>query len=278
MTARSQRLLLVVVGIVALATSLFPDFSLPGRFAALWFYIGYAASLLVLFLSAWFAHRNALSFSSENPARLPWRLLSLGLSAFLIGDLIYAYYELVLSVQTPLASLAEVFYFASTMMLVLAELAFLQAYRKTGLPIDFRLEVGLTGLAAGMIGLAGTAVFVLPIFRRSEVRLEELIHIAHPLTKVVLLSLAVILLRITWKLNGGRVWHIWLALVLGLLALWVADLLFAYTTLLEVRELQVPADLAYLLSYLLLAEGSLRQRELMGEAPGRRDRARDSPL
>ncbi len=263
---------------VAVVTLLFPDFSLPGRFAARWFYIGYVASLLVLFLGAWFAHRNASSFSSENPVRLPWRLLSLGLFAFLIGDLIYAYYDLVLSVQTPLASLAELFYFASTMMLVAAELAFLQAYRKSGLPIDFRLEVGLTGLAAGMIGLAGTALLVLPIFRRSEVGLEELIHIAHPLTKVVLLSLAVILLRITWKLKGGRVWHIWSALVLGLLALGVADLLFAYATLLEVRELQAPSDLGYLLSYLLLADGSLRQRELLGEAPGPRDSARDSPL
>jgi len=261
---RSQRSLLAVLGLVAASTLLFPDVSLPGRLAALWSYTGWATSLLILFLAAWFAHRNVSGFSSGNPIRLPWRLLSLGLSAFLIGDLIYAYYDLVLLEQVPLASIAEVFYLASTLMFVAAELAFLQAYQKTGLPVDLRIDVGLTGLAAGLIALAVTAVLVLPIFGRSEVGLEELIHIAHPLSKALLLSLAVILLRITWKLRGGRVWHIWLALVFGLLALGAADLLFAYMTLLEFTELRRWSDLAYLLSALLFAYGSLRQRELLG--------------
>ncbi len=261
MSMPSKRDLLILFGL-ATAAALFLSSSL-GRSSALWLYLNQAVPLLFLFLSAWFAHRNASSFTSENPVQLAWRLLSLGLAAFFAGDLIYAYYEFVLAAQAPLASVADLFYVAYSVLLIAAEIAFLRAYRKAGLPIDLKLDVGLVGLAAAATSLTAGTMLLRPVFQRGVVGLGEQLSIAYPLADLVILSLAVILFRITWKLKGGRVWQVWSSLVLGFVAVSVADLMFTYMTLLEHPELLAPSDLAYLLGYILFVRGGLKQRELL---------------
>ncbi len=259
----SKRSLLVPFGLATAAVLYLSSSLQPGRSSALQLYLEQTAPLLFLFFSAWFAHKNASSFTAENPVQLAWRLLSLGLAAFFAGDLIYAYYKLVLAAETPLASVADLFYVAYLVLLIAAEIAFLRAYRKAGLPIDLKLDVGLVGLTAAAASLTAGTVLLRPVFQRGVVGLGELLTIAYPLADLVILSLAVILFRITWKLRGGTVWQVWLSLVLGFLAVSVADLMFTYLTLLGHPELQAPSALAYLLGYIFFVRGGLKQLELL---------------
>ncbi len=261
---RPERDLLTPFGLVIAAALFLATFLPLDRFGAVLLYTNQTVPLLFLALSAWYAHRIATSFTSENPVRLAWRLLSLGLLAFLVGDLIYAYHELVLSIQTPLVSSADLFYLASAVLLVAAEAAFLRAYRKSGLPFDFKLSLGL-GLAVAAVSLALGAFFLRPVFHRAgDMGIGEWISFFYPVADFVQLSLAVVLFEITRKLKGGNVWQIWFSLVLGFLAVGVADLLYTYFTLLEGHEdLEAPMNLAYLLGYVLFARGGLKQHEIL---------------
>ncbi len=263
MSMPSKRDLLVLFGFATAAALYLASSLQPGSSGTLMFYLSQTAPLLFLFLSAWFAHRNAVSFTSENPVQLAWRLLSLGLAAFFAGDLIYAYYRMVLASQAPLASVADPFYVAYSLLLIAAEIAFLRAYREAGLPIDLKRDVGFVGLAAMAISLTAGTILLWPVFQKSEVGLGELLTISYLLVDLVILSLAVILFRVTWKLKGGSVWQVWFALVLGLLAVCVADLMFMYLTLLEHPELEASSELAYLLGYILFVRAGLKQRELL---------------
>ncbi len=258
----------VVYGLVVLALlvakAAAPDLSYPVwpsdltilRMSAL-------AKILFLGQAALFAHQAASSFDVDNPARLPWRLLGIGLLGFSLGQLYLALYEILLGATSPYPSPADIAFMLGYPFLLVAFWLFIRAYRESGLPVGTRREHGILALVAAAGFLAIAFVALGPVMAASSPPLEKALNIAYPAFDFLILVPLVILLRITVPFRGGRIWTVWAALLAGFVAMGAADILYAYFVTLGQTWLESLVDVLFLISYILVAQATLKQREML---------------
>lgn len=221
---------------------------------------------LVLGLAFLFAARSAAGFDSDNPVQRPWRLLSLGLLAWELGEVIEAVYLLVFDQGEPFPSLADVFFLLAYPALIAAFLLFLRAYSTSGLSEE---EEGTAWPLIAVVAVVGFVV-LRPILRAGVPLVERVVSAAYAGLDLVALVPLLLLLRLTWRLRGGSVWKVWAGVLFGFLLTFLGDVFFAYfQTRAEANlgplagQLDFLANLMFLLSYLVIARGTLHQRELL---------------
>ncbi|HEX9732603.1 MAG TPA: hypothetical protein VGG06_11535 [Thermoanaerobaculia bacterium] len=226
--------------------------------------VGGPAKLFFLLLAAAFAARSARRFSPRSPARTAWLLLAVGLLLYSCGQLTLVVYQLVLAVSSPFPSLADAFFIPAACVLIAALICLLQVYRRSGLPFDAKRDFGWVG--AGSLLVLGTVVaFVLrPVVASSTGGLGLLLNLAYPISDLALLVPSLILLRVSWRLRGGSVAKVWLALVVGFVAIAAGDVAFAYFSEMGVGGLDSVIDLLFLAGYMSIARGALAQDEIAG--------------
>lgn len=254
----------VLLALVFLPPSLIPGAPLVEKYLgeSVRLAVGGPSKLLFLILAAGFAARCARRFERPNPGHTAWLFLAVGLSLYSCGQLTLVVYQLVLAVPTPFPSWADAFFMASAAVLIAALICFLQAYRRSGLPFD---PIGdLAGVGGGSLLVLGTAVaFILrPVVQSSEGGLGLLLNLAYPVSDLALLVPSLILLRVSWRLRGGSVAKVWLALVVGFVAIAAGDVAFAYFTEVGVARLDSVIDLMFLAGYMSIARGALWQDEI----------------
>lgn len=220
------------------------------------------AKLLFLLLGFVYAWRCASRFEPGNPSRPAWRALALALLAVFVGQAWLAPFQLSLK-TSPFPSGADVFFVLSYPFLLLALLGFLRAYQQAGLPL---------GSGVGRLVTAGISVVVLaalafpvlaPVARASATPLEKGLNLFYPVADFVLLVPTILLLRMSLAFRGGHVWHVWVALLGGIAFLCAGDVAFAHFSSLGLTGLDPVLNGLFLLSYALLAQASLIQRELL---------------
>lgn len=224
--------------------------------------LGGITKLVLLVLAWWSAARIVRSLEAEHPARGSWRLLSLGLLCFCLGQAVLSAYQVTLG-ESPYPSVGDVFFLAAYPPLVIAAIGLIRAYRDTGYPVGTASE--LAGLVVGL-GAAFAVVgswLLQPILTGDAPLLERLLTAAYPALDFVLLIPVLLLLRISSRFRGGRIFRAWAALLAGLIALCAADILYAYFSVMEQPRLEPLVDATYVLSYLLLALGTAEQRRLL---------------
>jgi hypothetical protein len=113
-------------------------------------------------------------------------------------------------------------------------------------------------------------VVLAPIVRSEAPFVERFVSAAYAALDLVALVPLLLLLRLTWRLLGGSVWKVWAGVLFGFLLAFLGDVSFAYfLTRAEAGigplsdDLDFLANLMYLLSYLVIARGTLHQRELL---------------
>lgn len=225
--------------------------------------------LAVHVAAKWLLLGAAVRFSLGNAAALGaaigrgWLLFGLGIGALLAGELGEAFYQFVLGILDPFPSVLDVFYVAAYPLLIAALVGFLRAYAAAGYPMGSPRGSALLGAALVVVGMALLWPLVGPVVVGQGPLLERALAAAYPLLDVALLAAAVLLLRGTARFGGGRAWHVWALLLAGLAVMIAADLKFAQFTAGAEHLVDPTSEVLFLVSYLLLARGALKQRELI---------------
>lgn len=222
-----------------------------------------AAKWLLLGATTWVCLMNSNALGAGTAIGGAWRFFGLGMGAFLVAELGEAVSQFVLGILNPFPSVLDVFYVAGYPLLIAGLVGFIRAYAGAGYPMGSPRGNALLGAAFVVVGLALVWPVLAPLAAQPMPFLERALSAAYPLLDVALLAAVALLLRGTWTFGGGRAWQVW-ALILGGLAVMIAgDLRYAYFAAGGQEHVDAPSEMLFVLSYLLLALGALKQRELI---------------
>jgi hypothetical protein len=154
--------------------------------------------------------------------RLIWLGIGIGVISWGIGNLIFAYTELILK-QPPFPSLADVF-FVTTYVFLSLGMAMSVINRRISLALLQWLIVGVISVLA--IAIAGFVTFVAgKSGQGTEFNLETILYITYALGDILLVVVAAILLQ---AFRGGKYASSWQLLGIGGVSMFIADLGFNY--------------------------------------------------
>jgi hypothetical protein len=264
-----SRLLLWIAVVVATAVfagkALFPGAALytTGLSARQLLWIGSLSKLVFSAVSVVTAAAVVRRFEADNPAHRAWLLLTLGLGGLLVGQSILGYYQLVEGRPIVFPSPADFFFVLGSACLVVALLGFLRAYAASGLPVGSPRERWLLVLGAAAVCAVIVLPILQPVLETPAPALEKLLNLTYPLLDVLLLVPMLLLLRISFRFWGGRLWAVWGALAAGVLFTAAGDILFAYSSGLGLAHLEDLFDAMYILAFGCFAAGVLAQRDLL---------------
>ncbi|HEU6443944.1 MAG TPA: diguanylate cyclase [Gaiellaceae bacterium] len=159
---------------------------------------------------------------NRSEARLPWALVGLGLSAWVIGDL---YYEIAFenADEVPFPSVADAFYLLLYPFLF-AGLGLLLYGRLQETRSDLWVDGIIAGLTIASIGAA--LVFGVIVDTTGGDPLTIATNLAYPFADLGLVAVVMVVLAMTgWKLDMA-----WACVLLGCLVFGVADTAYLYTT------------------------------------------------
>lgn len=229
------------------------------RLQGLSVWIGATFKLGFLLLAALFATLSYTSFEKSNPVRRAWLLMAAGLWMYGMAQSVLAFYQLVLDTRVPFPSVADVFFVPATVLLVFSLFSFVGVYKEVGFQIARRGDVSVV-IAFALALLAGFLVVVgRPVFASDAPVTERILNVAYPVLDCFLLVPVVLLLRMAMGMRGGSLWKVWTALLAGFLLLAAGDILFAFFTTLGQTGLEPLLDLAFALSYVLIAKAVVTQ-------------------
>lgn len=270
--SRSRGLLWLALGLITalfVGKALLPGDSLYSEVLTdrhlLW--IGSLSKLFFATVAVVAACAVVRGFEADNPARGAWLLLTLGLAGYLVGQSILGYFQLVQGRPIVFPSPADLFFVLGSLSLAAALLAFIRAYAASGLPVGETRERWLLALGAAVLCAAIVSPILRPIVQTPAPSLEKLLNLAYPILDVLLLIPILLLLHMSLRFWGGRLWAVWGALAAGILFTAAGDILFAYQSGLGRAHLENLFDAMYILSFGCLAGGVLAQRDLLHMAP-----------
>jgi len=200
------------------------------------------------------------------PRPVLWYLFAAGQLLFVVGDMTFSYYELVLHVQAPVPSFADVSYLAGYPV-VAAGLVMLIRERSPG-----RDRAGLidAAMVAAGVGVLSWVYLMVPYARDPSLsQLERWVSISYPLGDVLLLALAArLLVAPGFRTRSFRL------LGTSLVFLLAADSVYTVLSLKGTYYSGHLIDGAWLLSYVLWGAAALHpsMRALSRPAPDRQSR------
>ena len=148
-------------------------------------------------------------FEAGNPSKIAWLLLAGGLLGLFAGQAILAWFFLTVGRTDVFPSVGDLFFVAGSLAVVAALVLFLRAYRATGFPLGDRRELWRTAAGATLVAAAVVLPLLRPIVQAPAPPLEKLLNITYPLLDFLMLIPALLLLRVSFRFRGGRVWAVW---------------------------------------------------------------------
>ena len=266
---------IVLVPYIALACALFlprlwwPDAALYARVlsAETLNIIGFAGMFVPLTAGALFAIGAAMRLEPGNRARPAWWLLSGWLGCFSVGEGILGFYARVLHVSPPIPSVGDGFFVVGYALLAAGAIAFVRVYVTSGMPIGSRGGLAILGAVAVVLCALYGWLLLTPLFRAARPLPEVVVTAGYPVLDFAVMIPMALLLRITLRFQGGRVWTIWASILLGFALLTCADTLFARLDLLDAAWLDPLLDPLFMTGYALTAYGAALQLDMVGPVP-----------
>jgi hypothetical protein len=222
-------------------------------------WIGATFKLGFLLLAALFATLSCSSFEKSNPVRRAWLLMAAGLWMYWMAQSVLAFYQLALDARAPFPSIADAFFVPATVLLVSSLFSFVRVYKQVGFQIARRGDVSVVVAFAAVLLAAFLVVVGRPVLASDAPVTERLLNVAYPVLDCFLFVPVVLLLRMAMGMRGGSLWKVWTALLAGFLLLAAGDILFAFFTTLGKTGLEPLLDLAFALSYVLIAKAAVTQ-------------------
>src|SRR5215211_4913018 len=200
-------------------------------------------------------------------------LLGFGLLSWVLGQMIFTFYEWVLGQPPPLPSIADVGYLAVYHFLLLGILLL----PARPIPVASRTRIALDGLMIMTAAVTFSWYFILgPVMRQgSETTLAKAVSTAYPLADVVLIACLIILASRPGQHTLRPAVRL---LAVGLIFLVMADSNFAYWSLHDAYATGTLPDVGWSLGYMLVALGAFAARLApTGEATTAPDEPGDTP-
>ncbi len=231
-------------------------------------WIGAVPKLLSCLLGALAAADVARRFEAGNPSRPAWRLMAAGLLGLFLGQAGLTFLSLVQGRKDVFPSFADAFFVAGSLAVVAALVVFLRAYKASGFPLGGPWELRIVAVLAALVAAGVILPLLWPILQAPAPAAEKFLNLAYPTLDFLMLIPAVLLLSVSLRFWGGRVWPVWGALAAGIFFTAVADILFGYFSGLDHTQLESLIDAMYILAYGCFLGSVLYQRELLRpEAP-----------
>lgn len=195
----------------------------------------------------------ALLYKSQSGARgggmsRAYLSYSVGLFCWVLGESTWTLYSILLHVEVPFPSLADLFWLVGYAPLLLALLWQAWPFRGAFNPRK-QILLSLGMCAMGAVILSQTVPFIL---QQNESLLATIVGVAYPILDTLLLSIAIpVFILFRW----GTYWRPMLFVLVGIMLQLIGDLLFAQSALSGSYYPGSPADLIFDFSYLMLALG-----------------------
>ncbi len=191
---------------------------------------------------------------------LPWYLVIGGQALLVVGDSIWNYYELVLHVESPFPSVADVAYLGGYAVLICGVALLVRARTADA---DSGDALDATIITVGITVVVWIYIME-PYAQDTSLSLtERLVSISYPLMDVLLIALAVRLL-----LSRGPRQTAFLFVSASLVLTLVSDVIYAVLVLNDSYELGHPIDSGWLVSYVLWGVAALHPSMLGLSRPG----------
>lgn len=213
--------LYIIFGFVFIVVNLIWWLQLGGSSNELLENVVYLVSASLAFAASFYAIKNYGFKSLHGKALL---FISAGYGCWLIGEIIWVFYELVLLID-PYPSPADLFYVAAYPLIgwgIIKELK-LASINLKKTPIGI-----LAGIAIlGFVFLILVSYFEIMLAYDSSVSLIENFAILYGFGDLMLLIPSLLVLVMAWEFKGGKIFIPWIFIFLGLLCSLAADTLYA---------------------------------------------------
>src|SRR5215208_6303704 len=187
-------------------------------------------------------------------------LLGLGILSWVLGQMIFTFYEWVLGQPPPLPSIADVGYLSVYPFLLLGILLL----PARPIPVASRTRIALDGLMIMTAAVTFSWYFILgPVMQQgTETTLAKAVSTAYPLADVVLIVCLIILASRPGQHTLRPAVRL---LAVGLIFLVIADSNFAYWSLHDAYATGTLPDVGWSLGYMLVALGAFAAQLAPGE-------------
>ena len=174
-----------------------------------------------------------------------WQLFLFGAVSWLIAEVTWSAYALLLNTPVPYPSLADVFYVAGYAFFGSGLMYYLKTFHQRLDRGDLVLVVGTLAVASFLVGvtLAG------PVLLSSAPPLTKAFDLMYPMLDVVLLAGAAFGLSV---FRAGRLGRPWLLIVMAMLVDVAADVVFSYMYAQGTYAYGTASDLLYIWAYVIL--------------------------
>jgi hypothetical protein len=235
---------------------LFPD--------AVMFPLSSVLKLVLQLLAATGAWACARRFDPDDRTRRAWRWLGHGMATMAAGQLVLARWHVGAASAAPFPSPADACFVAATLILAAALADFALAHVEGGFDVGSRAQARRTAAVVVVVSLGVLAPPLSVVLQTADPLGQRLLAGLYPLLDVALLAPAVVVLRQIGHLRGGGLWRGWLAIVLGVIALAIGDLAFAFVSGFGLTQLDPLLDLTFASGYLLVAWGARLHLRVIG--------------
>lgn len=193
-----------------------------------------------------------------------WLALGIGLGLWALAEAVYAFYEVILNIDTPYPSLADVVWVPGYIPLFAALVMRYRSLRVTP-------SAGMiASLAVVFLALAGVSlVFIIsPMIASPDEGglIVQVLNVLYPLGDLLVMFGALLIVMV---LVGGQLSRAWLLIAAGCLLLTVADSLYSYGTWNtlylpdgKINLLTGVSDVSYLGGYVVMAFGLYNEARL----------------
>jgi hypothetical protein len=226
------------------------------------------APVLAALLSVIMALAVWRSYSPAEAARRVWLALAIGIFLLMIGEILWAYYELIVGEELPVLSAGGLFWLVGYLPFIVA--CWWQ-YRLLGVPL--RRHWFLIALGIFLFLLAAYDYLVLiPMLSsfKYERSIELFMDIAYPVVTLLLILITLtIMLPVIMLFGEGLLGWPWRYILASLLTAAVANMLHSYLFWNKIYyqpsgiTLSYIADIFYPAGYLLFTLGTFIQREIL---------------
>lgn len=195
----------------------------------------------------------AAARSSSGPQRRAWAALATGLAGWVAGDVVWAWYELVLrETEAPFPSVADAGYLLFPVAACVALVTFPVGYTRQS-----RLRLCLDGiLVAGSLFVLAWALGLGEVFSTSVESVSTfVVSLAYPLSDLVLLTTALLVLASAQPAHRASIG----LLTAGLVCMGVSDSTFVYLIAEQDYVSGHPIDIGYAAGLTLMALAALRR-------------------
>ncbi len=181
-----------------------------------------------------------------------------GLCAWGIGNLIYAYYNLVLKIPVPYPSIADAGFF---LLYPFSAVGVVYLYRITGASLALRSTWGKLGLLVIPFFLVALSYYLLLIVARGGVitydqdLLKLILDVVYPVGDVVVITLAAVVYTLSYGYLGGSFRKPIVIILIAFTFAYVTDFAFSYTTTTGTFFVANWVDLLYATTFFLISLG-----------------------